>query len=103
MNKEEILAKSRAEKRDEGAEYALDKGRMYGILGMTLMYLLLLIFNWTYDQNCSSLFAMYWMYLGFELLGRNKVTRQKALLVGGIFSILAGIGFAAAHVIGVVR
>lgn len=103
MEKDEILAKSRAEKKDEGVEFALDRGRLFGIMGMTFMYLALLIFNWIYDQDCSSLFAMYWTYLGFELFGRYKVTRQRALLLAGICSIFAALLFAAAHVIGAVR
>lgn len=31
MKKEEILAKSRAENKDEGIEYAANKGRNYGV------------------------------------------------------------------------
>ena len=103
MKKEEILAKSRAEKKDEGVEFALSKGRTYGIIGMTFMYLALLVFNWIYDQDCSTLFAMYWTYLSFELFGRYTVTKQKALFVGALLSLIAGLGFAAAYVIGIVR
>ncbi len=103
MKKEEILARSRAEKRDEGVEFELGKGRLYGITGMTVLYLALLIFNWVYNQNNSSLFAMYWTYLAFEMLGRYRVIKKKSLLAGGILSAMAAAGFLIAHIITVVR
>ena len=103
MKKEEILARSRAENKDEGTEYALGKGRLYGIMAMTIVYLVLLIFNYFYDQNSYTLFAMYWIYLGFELLGRYRVTKRPMLLCGSVIGMLFCIGFIAAYVISVVR
>lgn len=103
MKKDEILAKSRAEKKDEGTEYALGKGRLYGISAMTIIYLALLVFNWVYSQSNYTLFGMYWIYLGFELLGRYKVTKQPILLCGAIIGILACAGFIFAYVISIVR
>lgn len=103
MNKEEILARSRAERKDEGEEFALGKGRLYGEAAMTLMYLALLVFNWVYDRDNSMLFALYWMYLAFELIGRYRVKHQKKLLVGAIISIIASVGFTIGYVVSVVR
>lgn len=103
MEKEEILAMSRAEKKDEGAEYVMDKGRRYGIAAMTMIYLALLVFNMIYHQNSYTLFAMYWIYLGFEFLGRYKVTKKSVLLCGSIASVVLGIVFVAVHIISVAR
>ena len=103
MKKEEILARSRAEKKDEGTEYAMGKGRLYGIAAMTIIYLALLSFNWVYRQNSDTLFAMYWIYVGFELLGRYKVTKKPVLLFGAVMGILACAGFLTAYVIRIVR
>ncbi len=103
MKKEEILEKSRAEKKDEGVEFALEKGRLYGITGMTLLYLALLVFNCIYGQNNSSLFAMYWTYLAFEMFGRYRVRRNKSSLMIGIISILMAAGFLVSHIVIVVR
>ncbi|MCI8521309.1 MAG: hypothetical protein HFE51_00685 [Clostridia bacterium] len=103
MKKEEILEKSRAEKKDEGVEFALEKGRLYGITGMTLLYLALLVFNRIYEQNNSSLFAMYWTYLAFEMFGRYRVRKNKNSLAVGIVSILMAAGFLVSHIIMVVR
>lgn len=103
MEKEEILAMSRAEKKDEGAEYVMDKGRRYGIAAMTMIYLALLVFNMIYHQNSYTLFAMYWIYVGFEFLGRYKVTKKSVLLCGSIASVVLGIVFVAVHIISVAR
>lgn len=103
MKKEEILERSRAEKKDEGVAYALDKGRLYGITGMTLLYLALLIFNRCFNQNNSSLFAMYWTYLAFEMFGRYRIIKRKSSLAFGVVSIAAAILFLALHVIMVTR
>ena len=94
MKKEEILEKSRAEKKDEGVEFALEKGRLYGITGMTLLYLALLVFNRIYEQNNSSL---------FEMFGRYRVRKNKNSLAVGIVSILMAAGFLVSHIIMVVR
>ncbi len=103
MNREEILALSRAEKKDEGEEFALGKGRLYGEAALTFMYLALLVFNWIYDRDNSMLFGLYWMYLAFELIGRYRVKRQKLLLSGAVISIIASLCFTAGYVISVVR
>ncbi len=78
MKKEEILEKSRAEKKDEGVEFALEKGRLYGVTGMTLLYFALLIFNCIYKQN-------------------------KGVLAVGLVSSLMAVGFLISHVMIAVR
>lgn len=103
MQREEILERSRAERKDEGMEFALDKGRLYGITGMTLLYLALLVFNRCFNQDNSSLFAMYWTYLAFEMFGRYRTIKKKSSLAIGIVSVLAAILFLAIHVIMSVR
>lgn len=103
MKKEEILERSRAEKKDEGVEFEQGRGRLYGIAGMTVLYLVLIIFNWAYKQNNSSLFAVYWTYLAFEMFGRYRVIRKKSLFTEGIISAIAAAGFLIAHIIMVVR
>ncbi|WP_157764420.1 DUF6442 family protein [Paenibacillus riograndensis] len=38
MKKEEILQKSREEKKDEGKEFIFNKGRKSGVIGMVIMF-----------------------------------------------------------------
>lgn len=103
MQKEKILARSRAEKKDEGMEYSMNRGRLYGMAAMTVIYIALFVFNWIYHQKNYSLFAMYWVYLGFESLGRYTIIKKPVLLFCFILSIIIGILFIAAHIISVVR
>ena len=51
MTKEEILARSRNEKKDEGTEYIASRGRRWGVAAMSLMYLALIVFNWFNGQD----------------------------------------------------
>lgn len=69
MKKEDILAKSRAEKQDEGVEYVAGKGRYYGVKAMSVMFLALMLFNWIQGQKNEIIFALWWTYVGFEALG----------------------------------
>ena len=66
MTKEEILARSRNEKKDEGTEYIASRGRRWGVAAMSLMYLALIVFNWFNGQDNYQLMAVFWAYLGFE-------------------------------------
>ena len=43
MTKEEILAKSRNEKKDEGVEYIASRGRRWGVAAMSLMFIVLVV------------------------------------------------------------
>ena len=103
MNKEEILAKSRKEKKDEGVEYAMNRGRRIGTAGMAIMFLILLIYNFIKGLDNYAVFAMFWTYIGFESYGKYSVTKQKSILVGAIAGIIAGILFLANYIISTMR
>ena len=45
MTKEEILERSRKEKKDEGTEYMMNRGRRYGVMAMSSMFIILAVFN----------------------------------------------------------
>ena len=49
MKKDEILAKSRKEGKDEGTIYAQNKGRGFGVVGLSLIFIFVAIFNFV---NC---------------------------------------------------
>ena len=103
MNKEEILARSRQEKKDEGVEYALDRGRRAGITAMSLIFMLICIFNFWQGYSNYAVFAMYWMYFGFESYGRYVGSKQKISLMGMVLGIVTSLTFFAAHVMYVLR
>lgn len=59
MTKEEILAKSRNEKKDEGTEYIASRGRRWGVGAMSLMFIALSVFNWANGQDNDQLLAVF--------------------------------------------
>lgn len=103
MNKEEILEKSRGENHDEGLEYAMSKGQKIGVSAMATMFLILTLFNFWHGISNHQVFSMFWAYLGFESFGRYRITKQKALLAGAVFAILAGILYAISYILSVLR
>ncbi|MDO5783542.1 MAG: DUF6442 family protein [Eubacteriales bacterium] len=104
MKKEEILAKSRAEKRDEGEEYVAGKGRYYGVKAMAVMFLALFLFNLAQGQRNDIIFAMWWTYIGFEALGKYRIgSRNKLYLITAVCGILAGVLYAIDYILYVLK
>ena len=103
MTKEEILARSRHEKKDEGTEYIASRGRRWGVAAMSLMYLALIVFNWFNGQDNYQLMAVFWAYLGFEAYGMYKVTHERGRLIAAICGLVAAVLFAVCYVITVLR
>ena len=103
MNKEEILAKSRKEGKDEGVAYAQDKGRRIGISAMTIMFLVIIIYNLAKGLTNNAVFALFWTYLGFESYGKYRFTKGKTELTGAVAGIFAGITFFITYLVNTVR
>jgi len=88
MEKEEILEKSRQEKRDEGKEFVFDKGRKSGVTGMVIIFCILAVFNLYTGREAtnSALVAMMFAYLSCESLGKYTITKRKI----DLFKIIIG-------------
>lgn len=96
MNKEEILQKSRAEKKDEGEIHALRTGHSWGFFGTTVMYLLVTMATILCDGRVYTLapfHAIYYTSLGMHMLGYAKASTKKVFVVFGVIAVLSGIGF----------
>lgn len=101
MNKEEILRKSREEKQDEGREYVYNRGRRLGISAVTVVMIILVIFNIINDESNYAILGMYWIYLGFEALGQYRVAKERTMLVSTVAGVFAGVVFVICHILGV--
>lgn len=101
MKKEEILAKSRAEKQDEGVEYIANKGMHYGVKAMSVVTIALVLFNFWQGKPNDMIFAVYWIYAGFELIGKYRASRKRTWLFCGVLGVITGITFGITYVIGV--
>ena len=103
MTKEEILAKSRNEKKDEGTEYIASRGRRWGVGAMSLMFIALSVFNWANGQDNYQLLAVFWAYLSFEAYGMYKVNHERMRLIAAICGLIVAVLFAVCYVITVLR
>lgn len=83
MNKEEVLAKSRNEKRDEGKEFSSAWGAKRGVIGMLLVFVILSVYYLYAGRRNSVLpmLAMVFGYLAFESSGIYHITKKKSELI----------------------
>lgn len=99
MNKEEILSRSRNEKKDEGVEYAESRARRIGELGMFAVYIIVIVYNMFKGLQNEVAFILFWTYFGFSWLGKYRVTHNTLQLVSAIFGIMAAILYFAGYII----
>ena len=63
MNREEILERSRNERRDEGEVEAENRGRHIGLMVFTIAFLAILLFNFLCKQKSYGYVALYWTFV----------------------------------------
>lgn len=81
MNREEILARSRNERADEGELHARRRGMAIGIIAMVLVYLLIFILYTAADIPTSGISAILWTYMAANAIPRYRFTKRKLDLV----------------------
>jgi hypothetical protein len=99
MKKEEILEMSRDEKKDEGVEYANNAGRKIGVVAMMSVFCFLMAYNLIKGLDNYAVFALFWIYTGFESYGRYRVTGGKAVLTAAVLGIVAGVAFLICYIL----
>lgn len=99
MEKEEILEKSRKEKRDEGKEFVFDKGRKFGFIGMLIIFCIIAVYNLynNHPETNSALISLMFGYLGCEGLGAYTITKKKIDLVKIVLGAVICIYFLAKY------
>ena len=96
MNKEEILQRSRAEKKDEGEIHAQRAGQSWGFIAMSAMYFAVTLATVLCGERVNTLapfHAIYFTGIGMQFIGYAKTNAQKVFFVFGTVLILSGIGF----------
>lgn len=91
MNRDEILERSRKEKKDEGIEFAMNRGRRIGTVGISAVFIILATINIWKGINNYALFAVFWTYAGLESIGKYSITKGRLLLITSICTTLAGL------------
>ena len=99
MNKEEILKRSREQKEDEGTVFAENKGRRYGIIMFSAVFIIITLFNLFAGQNNFAPYSMFFAYIAAEAYGRYRVELEKKLLVSAVFGAIASILFLICYIL----
>ena len=96
MEKEEILRKSRAEKKDEGVQHAWLTGTSWSFRGTTFIYAFIWFATFFIKEESlhqlQPLNILYFSSIGFQSLGEGVVSHRKLSIAIGILSLLLGIG-----------
>jgi hypothetical protein len=99
MNKEDILAKSRNEKSDEGMQQAENKGRRIGVSAFCGIFIFIVIFNLFNGQQSFAPQAMFWAFVAAEAYPKYRFTKQKSYLVSTIAGSIASVAFLANFIV----
>lgn len=99
MNKEEILKKSREENNDEGLIEVENNGRKLGEMAFTLMFIFILIINFSNGKSSYAPMAMFWAFLAAESYPKFKFTKKKAYLFSTFAGLIASIVYLISFVI----
>lgn len=91
MNRDEILAKSRQEKKDEGMRDAENRGRRAGFAAFTVVFIIIIMINFINGRPNYGPLAMFWIYVSAEAYPKYCFTQRKAYLVSVIAGSLAAI------------
>ena len=103
MNREEILAKSRAEKMDEGMQQAENRGRRIGVSAFCCVYVFIVIFNFVQGDPSYGFHAMFWAFVAAEAYPKYRFTGNKGFLVSTVAGALASAASLGSFVISVLR
>lgn len=100
MNRDEILERNKANHpKDEGMVYIEDKAKRYGEIGMSIVFILLIIYNFVKGLPTNDLLAMFWGYLGVGYLYKYRVNKTKSNLVSAISGMIAACAFLLTYVL----
>lgn len=91
VDKKKILEKAQKESDDEGLQNARNKGRAWGVVAFTAVYVIITIFNFVKDNpnNIPSLFFM--AYIAAESIPEFIFTKKKIFLFTSICAGIAAI------------
>lgn len=103
MNREEILAKSRDEKRDEGMISAENRGRKIGITAFCLIFIFITLFNLFAGRRNDGPQAMFWAFVAAEAFPKYRFTGKKAYMVTTVAGAVASAAALGTFIISAIR
>ena len=103
MNREEILAKSRAEKMDEGMQQAENRGRRIGVSAFCCVYVFIVIFNFVQGYPSYGFHAMFGGFGAGVAYPNSRFPGNKGFLASTVAGTLASAASLGSFVISVLR
>ncbi|MCL2718938.1 MAG: DUF6442 family protein [Lachnospiraceae bacterium] len=102
--KEEILAKIRMSKRDEGMENADIKGTKIGIIAYAVISFILILFSLPDQMNIVyTIAALSFTFCFGGTVAHYRFTKNKLYLLGAVWSVIATIMFALMVILSVMK
>lgn len=93
MNKDEILAKSREEGKDEGFADASNRGYGIGMVAFCIVFIFIIFFNLFNGKPNHAPMAMFCAFFAAEAYPKYKFTKSKLYLVTAISNSIACVAF----------
>ena len=103
MTREEILARSRSEHRDEGMERAENRGRKIGFSAFCSVFIVLVVFQLFTGGKTEGFLALFWAFLAAEAFPKYQFTGKKSYLITTVCGALASLLFLANFMITALR
>ncbi len=91
MNKDEILARSRKENKDEGITCAENRGRKIGISAFCFVFGFIVLFNFFNGQSSYAPMAMFFAFIAAESYPMYSFTKNKGYLIPVVSGAAASI------------
>lgn len=91
MEKEELLERYKREGHDEGRDYINQLGDNAGFYGLTLLALLITIYQAIMKLPLGDMLSVLFCFLSVGLLSRYKADKEKINLFAGIITGIVGL------------
>ena len=98
MEKEEILARSREEKEDEGRIVAENQGNRLAVVLMTVMFCFFVLFNLAFDYSIAMPMAMYGGFIVADAYGKYRFDGKRKHLFWAAAGVLMMVFYTIQHI-----
>lgn len=100
MDREEILKRGKERKgKDEGEQYIESQSRRYGEIGLSLFFILLLIYKWCKGLPTNDILGLFWGYVGVSYIYKYKFSKTKSTLISAICGMIAALAFTLSYIL----
>jgi hypothetical protein len=97
MKDDELLNVTSDPKPDQPV--VMDKSQDYGLLGLAVIFVVLVVFNLFKGQPIADLNAIFWGYLGMSYISKYRHEKSTTNLVAGICGLIASLASLASYIL----